>query len=392
MFINPFFIYIFSFMGAFILYQFGWSMLYPKMNIVTIIFFIFTFYISFFLGFSIKEKIRFIKIDETFSVNKSIFVIVVLSLLDIVADRYLPIIQVIQTHQVNRYYGLPLIHPFLLTFSSFIGVYIFHLLICTKQKKYLLFFIVSCLPSVIFYSRGTLMITFITCMFVTLIFNKNKWNIKKIILLILALIFVMYLFGYLGNARSYGSSEVIYSVGGVSDEFLKSKIPSEFFWSYIYYTSPLANFVNNVNFNNVAKNITLSNINYFCITHFVPDVISNRLVAIFNYPKAYEFTANNIRLINGSLTVSTIYINSFYILGWLGPILIFACLCIYIKIIISLLKSTNPFFITGVSFLNTTIGLCFFANMLSQSSALAPIVYSIILGYFVNKRKARLNY
>jgi hypothetical protein len=142
---------------------------------------------------------------------------------------------------------------------------------------------------------------------------------------------------------------------------------------------------------NTKNDISFRDINYFILTHFVPDVISNRLVSLLGYPEAQQFTVDNVKLINDSLTVYTIYFKSFFLLGWLGPLLVFNFLIIYIQVVVRLLKHSNPFFVTGICFLNTTIGLCFFTNMLSQTSALAPIVYSIVFGIYIKKKSTHLS-
>ncbi len=65
------------------------------------------------------------------------------------------------------------------------------------------------------------------------------------------MVVLLYFFGVLGNYRMVKSSsnEYFMEVAEATDSFRNSRIPKEYFWSYIYISSPLANLQNNINEN-----------------------------------------------------------------------------------------------------------------------------------------------
>lgn len=385
---NPFFIYIISFASALLLSLLGWSDLYKPLNIMVVVFFIFTFILSLFIGIFVqnKNKPEFIRISDQYKVKNKVKFLFLLLFFQIILDPQVPLLNVIMySYSGHGNYGFPILHPFILTYSSFVSVYIFHLFVSEKKKKLLIFFLMSNVPPLIFYSRGTFMITLIACVFVLLIFYKEKWNARKIITLLIILMVIMYIFGILGDARTGGSSAGILYSGGATEKFRENIIPDEFFWSYVYITSPLANFNYNVVQRNISDRIKTDEILTFVIGDFVPDVLSNRILSTLNL----KITPGSILQVHGNLTVTTMYTRPFYILGWLGPLLTYIYMVIFILVFLKILKKNNPYYVTGICFLNTMVGLNFFSNMLGQTSVFAPLAYAVILGSF-SKIKIKL--
>jgi hypothetical protein len=155
-------------------------------------------------------------------------------------------------------FGIPTFHVFLVTFNSFFSIYLFQAILSetTQRRKAILFFLLSLAPSLMILNRGMLVIIMISCVFVYLIKYQSKITIRKIAGLSVVMIIFLYLFGMVGNLRvnnSYQTNTSLFDnslflqIGGATDEFKESVIPKEFFWSYIYIASPLANLQETIN-------------------------------------------------------------------------------------------------------------------------------------------------
>jgi hypothetical protein len=207
---------------------------------------------------------------------------------------------------------------------------------------------------------------------------QNKIKIKEASIVVTIFLSIFYFFGILGNYRTTTeNNDNLFEIGKPTEAFKQSVIPKEFFWSYIYMASPLANFQETVNNNPKLNNKWAE----FSVYELLPNFISKRV------DKHIDLKNEKIDQISPSLTVGTLYSGGFKFLGWLGPILMY----IYVIIIVSLywffIDKNNPFYITGLSLLGVFMIFNFFTNMISSGLSLQlcyPILFQIIKK---NKRK-----
>lgn len=390
---NPYYLYIYGFFLSIIIYQLGWSILFPKITIEMYIFLLFTLICAFFLGKFTESKkiISFYKVRKIENTWLVIIFIFFGYLLEFLYSKNIPFLSLVVNNYNNVYkeFGIPIFHVFLVTFNSFVSIYIFHIFLSNKNRKYMILFLLLLIPPLLIVNRGMIVMILISCGFLFLIKIKTL-TIKQIVNIVLILLVGLYLFGLFGNLRvndSYGrdsdifDTTVLFSVGGASEEFKDSPIPDPFFWSYIYIASPLANFQETTNeFTN--NKITFSNTIQFINSEIFPDFISKRINDLmgWNYP--------TISKISPELTVGTIYARAYAQLGWLGSLLIYLFLIVSSLFYMFLLRNFNKdYYLTGIAILATLFLMSTFSNMISFSGLSFQLIYPIALTYFPIFRK-----
>jgi hypothetical protein len=199
---------------------------------------------------------------------------------------------------------------------------------------------------------------------------KFKNQLKLILLALVGLFF----FGYVGNLRS--GEEFIYTQSKVNKEFMESSIPKEYYWTYLYVASPLANFQNTVN----KKNVEEYDFTGFIFYENLPRIISKNLGEPLNIERK-----DLVRIVPW-LTVGTTYARSYSYLGWGGPYLLFiANLLVYFLILFLVPKKSN-YHITTVAILSVIVLLNIFTNMLIVTGISFQLVYCIVFAFFQDKK------
>jgi len=220
---------------------------------------------------------------------------------------------------------------------------------------------------------------------------QYKITFKKIAGLAVFLLFALYLFGVLGNMRlnsmyqtntSLNDNELFLDIGGATEEFRQSFIPKEFFWTYIYLTSPLANLQKTINEFEFTEDVNIDSSFDFTVTQLFPDFISKRIVAIFN------ITSPNPIQITPELNVSTAFAQAYTILGWVGMsffiLFLFVLAFFYI---LSLKKIKSPYFIVGVAIMNSIFLFNLFSNMFAFTGLSFQLIYPLLFSLFTTKIK-----
>jgi hypothetical protein len=199
---------------------------------------------------------------------------------------------------------------------------------------------------------------------------------------------LFYLFGVAGNIRcshQYGrtenitSSDIILGIGDAKDSFRESIIPKEFFWAYLYISSPLANLQNTM-ISDGPADLTVSRLLHFTNFEILPDFASKRIANFL------EIERINIKQITPALTVGTVYARSYVYLDWLGLALMFSFTMLVSFSYIILLRRDNVFFITGISILNTVILFNIFSNMFYFSGVSFQLAYPLFFSFFRRKK------
>ena len=198
---------------------------------------------------------------------------------------------------------------------------------------------------------------------------------KMLVGFIGTMLIFLYAFGLFGNIRSDSenaaidikNSEFILNVGEATEEFKDSSIPKPFFWGYLYVSTPIANL------QNMTEKIEPSNDPLLFITQSVlPDFISKRVESNFNLKVQEDQRVSPV------FNVSTIFAPAYKTLGFVGMILIYYYLVLFIFIYAYMMKKMNTTKIIGISILFTIVIFNLFSNMLIFSGLSFQLIYPIL--------------
>lgn len=375
---NPFYTYIASFVMVLVLYSFGWTGINPPLSTSLLVFFLMTFIIAYVQGYMF-DKVNLIEY-KNISMNKTKTLLIVLVLIyvfyiiEIIINNGFPLWSLLHRNNNVHYklFGIKYLHLFTVTVNSFFIIYSFHCYLSNRSAKLFYLYILAYIPAFFIVNRGIIIIGVLSSFFVFIQCFKGKLKPIQISFLVIISVVTMYVFGYLGNIRteSYDSSKITIYEGSKADRlFMDSVIPKEFYWTYLYTTSPLAIFQNTINETKEIEN------NFFLmiINECLPDVVSKRVnnVINFNRPKS--------KLVVNWLTADTVYSKSYVYTGWIGPTFIYLFMSVFIHVIIKIFPKENEFHVSTVAILMTLIFLNIFDNMFVFSGISLMFMYPIIM-------------
>lgn len=385
--VNPYFCYAFTFIVALVAYMFGWSDLYPSLTLPVSLFLITS--IAVFSVFGVitlrSNVIGFRKIEirnHTYPLLITLF-IYGLWTIEFIDAGGIPLLKILLKQPYNyRIFGVKSLHVFIVTFSSFYTIYLFHLYLSQKSVVILILYGINLISAILIYNRGMLFfnLSATTCLY---LIYKGTVHWKQIIAGSIIVIVTLFFFGVLGSLRvsreakkTYTNSDFL-GTGRASESFRKSIVPSEFFWSYIYVSSPIANLQNNINTFPV-KEYDASRVLEWINNEILFDFISKRINAYSNKDRESENT------IPGPFNASTVYSRSFSYLRW-GGLLLMSIVVLLIPLgLYKLLPSSSPFFLTGLAILNTVFLFMVFDNTLRFTGLSFQLVYPIVLTWGVS--------
>ena len=382
----PCFVYSIAFSFILILYQIGWSDLYPELHGFLLFFLLGTCVISFILALiqskTLELPISDIKLSEKF-IKRSLIFIITGNFLEFAYERTIPIISTLinPNFDYHDYNGIPTFHVILSTFNIFFCILLFDYFLSTKNRKHLYNFILTLFFFVLIMNRGAFMIVFTAIIFIYLAKTKSI-NIKNILKSAAILGIVLYFFGVIGNIRqTQTKTEKTYvlRIAGATDKFLESGVPQEFYWSYIYLISPIGNLQNIVD--HKADVFDTKNIGFFTATELLPDFISKRVSSIFDYDEIINKDLGSRYLVTINLNAPTVYYNSYLNLGSAGMYIMYFIMMMaavfYPKI---LNRINNPYYLSAVAALNSILFLSMFNNMWFNIGTV--LLWPIILDVF----------
>jgi len=380
--INPYFCYAFSFLTAIVVYLLGWSTLYPRLSVVLFAFLFLTIIINALLGWRTakSQNLKFRSI--TFSKRSYPFLITafiyILWALDFLYEGGIPLIKILFNQPYNyRLFGIPSLHVFIVTFSSFFTILLFHAYLSNKQRHLLILYFINLAAAVLIYSRAMFFFN-LSGSFFLLLFWAKKPPAWLLCFLPIVLTGLFYCFGVLGTLRVSREAKVKYDnrlflhSGKANDSFRESVIPKEFFWTYIYVSSPLANLQQNINtyeHQPISLKKTLGLIN----NEVLMDFISKRINGYIRVNREREHT------IDGPFNVSTVYSRSFSYQGWLGMSIMFCVILVLPWIYVKLIPCDSAFFFSGFAILCTVFLFLAYDNMIRFTGLSFQLVYPIIL-------------
>jgi len=378
---NPYILFAVSWTLCLGLYALKWALIFPPLKIDLLIFILILIIIFGATGLMYKRLsyspkiLRIIKTNQ----NQLLIINIILFLPNFVYSG-IPIINGLR----DADFGIPTLKVFAVSFNGFVSVYYFYLFLLTAKRKYLLNVLLCLMLFVLIISRGYVVMSLISMFFLWLNVKRPILTLKKVAIIFCGALIAMYLFGVAGNYRtikdiaSYNNnfdthynSDIILQIGQASNDFKKSIVPGEFFWSYLYFASPLSNLQYNVS--QKPPELTLTNFNDLIINEVFFDFISKRIDDI------YKTKHKLPELVVNELTVCTFLAGSYIYAGWLGMVILSLILWIIPFIYMYLIKN-NPIGIIGISILCTIFFFSIFDNMLILSPLSIQLFFPLILG------------
>jgi len=309
---NPVTLFVLTWISVLFLYILHFSLVLTTLNFLLFIYIIFScvsFILSYFLlndfyGLKPIKSEYFVK-DRFWKVLKIVFYLwVSLTILEIGYFRSLPILSIFGIGDgAYTEWGIPSLHGLLNSMILVISNYCLYLYIQKKEKKYLIYFLLCLLWPLILITRQLFMSMAVQGILVYFFFNKLR--LKNIFRFGILALIVILLFGIVGDLRS-GSSDSFINIAQPSSNY-PAFLPSGFLWFYIYITSPL----NNVNFN----------IHDYPLFNFNPSPLLSSILPSFIRDKiTFWGQANNFKLVDDLLNVSSMFPNYLSAFGYIGSI------------------------------------------------------------------------
>ncbi|HEU5291310.1 MAG TPA: hypothetical protein VFU05_11735 [Cyclobacteriaceae bacterium] len=389
--INPYSLYCIGFLAALALYPLNWSSAYPALKVPLVVFISCTLIAHFVLSkyWSKVKPVTFHKTQPPVNpIHVTIF-IYCLWIIDFVYEGSIPLLNILLDKPFNyRLFGMPGLHVLAVTISSFYTLYLFHAFLSERKRVLLALYLTNLSASILIISRSMLFFILIGSSLLYL-FTLDKIPFRKLMLALPLLIVVFYLFGVVGNKRSAVEDHVAYNpdifleTGRATENFRESLVPKEFFWAYIYISSPIANLQMNINHHTVPP-ISMRRVLEYVNNEFLFESISKRIntMAGINRQKAI--------IIKHPFNVSTIYSTSYTYIGWPGmitmAIFILALPLLYFK----MLSKNNTYSVTAYAILCTMYLFFIYDNTIRLMGWGFLLVYPAIIPFvdrFLNRNK-----
>jgi oligosaccharide repeat unit polymerase len=288
--------------------------------------------------------------------------------LEIIKFGGIPLISVILLRQFDLDYaafGLPTLHGLLNSLYLTIICSKFILYQSTKNKKYLYIICVLFFWPILLMSRALIIWTILEIFSVYLIFNSIKW--KSIVRIFSIFLFVIVLFGYIGDNRGDSSKNDVerFTDNFVKDEnrFITDKIPTGFIWVYLYMTTPLNNVVWNINTIEPKYNFK------YTFGSLLPSIIRND-----------SNLGPSLELKEDAFNVSSYFANYIKDFGLVGASIFIFFLQLYVIIIY---KSAIKFKIGGMLAYSTLFNSVVMSIFFDYFFTLVTI-FQVLLGLFIN--------
>src|ERR1051325_3789718 len=244
--ISPFICYAVSFAIVVIFYLLGWSELYPKLSVSLLIFLVTTLIVN--IACHVRfRRIGFKKLEaqKLPPVTTTIFIYILWSA-EFIYEGGIPLLKILLHLPYNyRLFGIPSLHVFVVTFSSFFTIYLFHLYLSSRTKLLLVLYLLNLSAALLISSRAMLFFN-ITGSAVVYFMSIQKIPWPRVALIMVSLLVMLFLFGVAGSLRVSREANEPYNnenfmdTGKATQSFRNSIVPKEYFWTYVYVSSPLA--------------------------------------------------------------------------------------------------------------------------------------------------------
>jgi hypothetical protein len=375
---NPFLVYIASFGAVLVIYQLGWSSIYPELSWDLLVFFALTFLAAFWLACLITP---FINRTQDYTPGllpryTGLFVIATFAA-EILLAGGIPLLFIMDG---VKFYELEAnaIHLHAFTLWSVFSAIRFADFLYSRRYLYMT---EAALP-VIFYGllvyRGPAVMCILSWIFVFVI-KQGDFKLKHGTAIAVALLSVFYINGVIGDARSPGQERA----GAPSASFRNSGIPQTYFWTYLYTTLPMANFQLSVNKLAPGQGTVAE----FVASEFLPDTFSKRLLPHLN-PQIASGSGNLASRdmlyswpqpqISPGLNTSTLFGRAYGFFGWIGPVIMFLALSALVILYVILIRA-SPYRVPALALLNVLVVFCLFNNMIASAAIIPQLVWPLLL-------------
>jgi hypothetical protein len=319
--INPYFCYALGFAFSLAIYNLNWSEAYPQLSLTLSVFLLITIGVHILLGIrwvkEPKEKTLPTPVNAPFKPIAVTTILLLLWAFNFIHEGGIPLVNIILKIPFDyKIFGTPALHVFVVTFSSFYGVYLLEHYLTSRKKSLLWLYLVNFIPAFLLFSRAMILFNLSTALFLYLLHLKQI-HYRYFLWLIPTGIIVFYVFGVIGTIRVSFESKQNYDqnlfleTGSATTSFRNSNIPKEFLWPYIYVSSPVANLQTNIN-SYPVKPITIGRVLEFINNEWFVESLSKRLNQLAGVQREPEHT------IRQQFNVSTVYSRSYSYLGWWG--------------------------------------------------------------------------
>jgi len=375
---NPFLVYIASFGTVLAIYQLGWSDIYPSLSWDFLLFFALTFLASFWLARLIAPFV-----DNTHDYvpglmpkYTGLFVVATFAG-EIYLAGGIPLLAVIGG---AKFYRLEenAVHLHAFTFWSVYSAIRFADFLYSRRYLYLFEASLTLIFYILLVYRGPAIMVVLSWTFVFLI-KQGGLRFRQAAVAVCLMLVVFYVNGRIGDVRSPGQE----TVGAPSAAFRDSGIPRTYFWTYLYTTSPTANFQLSVD-KLKGEHGTVAE---FIASEFLPDTISKRILPILNdridtgsgnlvtRDQLYSWEAPQVAR---GINISTLFGRSYGFFGWVGPVIMFLALSAFIMIYAILIRG-SPYRVPALALLNVLVVFCLFNNMLASAAMIPQLVWPLLL-------------
>lgn len=378
--INPYFCYVIAFAFATVVYLLGWSSLYPRLTTPLILFIAASCLLHALAGrwWNQRHKVSFQPIQPFFNPLVVTGLIYLLWIVEFI-DQGIPLLKLLLHQPFNyRVFGVPSLHVFLVTFSSFYTLHLFRCYLHHRSRLLLSLYLINLFAAVLIYSRAMLFFNLTGSLFLWL-FSSPRLSWLWYVGLSFTIVLLFYFFGVLGTIRDSAESNVPYNTslflqtGGATSQFRSGLVPKEFFWSYIYISSPLANLQTNID--SRATELDGHPFLEMANNEWVPDALSKRINNLAGWKRPREAA------IPGPFNVSTVYSRSYSYLGWFGMMLT-AALVLVVPVVYRRLLDFQPHFdLEGMAILCTMFLFLVYDNTLRFTGLSFQLFYPLCCGW-----------
>jgi len=390
---NPYTMFAVIWTIAAFFYFFGWSDLFPDLSSALILFLAAAILLSGTAALiTNRHRIFAFRPLDTSKVNLSLYLLAanLFSWLLNFAYSGIPVLKILRGQDFDyREFGMPTVIVFTMSFNSFLCVYFYHRFLSDSKRVNLVYagICLSCFIAI--FSRGLIAMTAMSMFFLWMSSKTSRLRPGFIAGSAGAFLLVLYLFGVAGNIRMNTliasetgreaerySSRTILLVGAASQKFKDSFVPDEFFWGYLYISSPLSNLEHNVE--HKPPSVTLPGVLSYGVNEFTWDFISKRYNTITGQEQKKPL------LLVTELTVSTIFAESYRYAGWAGMTFMLIFLLLLPFVYLALLGYDHEVVPLGMAVLTSIYFFSFFDNMLVYSGLGLQLIYPFLLK-FLNK-------
>lgn len=365
---NPFFVYVFAFGIAGLVYQLGWATVYPGISNSLILFLLGTCSVAVLMGLASRPDLRKIRGHSAIALpDWAVYPLALAFAADLAANGGLPIVQnALGTFDRATFnVGIPHLHPLIVTFGCAFSVVRFSDFLEARRYRYLAEATLPLVYLLLTLYRGPIFMTLVSWMFVYLILRPL--TLRKGIAIGAMSIVALLAFGLLGQMREGRGG--IMSRALPSAGFKSLHLPEFVLWPYVYATSPLANLELTLQARSAGERASSVPILDMLASEFLPDVISKRLMSTAR-PATAEASQG--------LNVATMFGRAAVYAGYPGMVAIFAWFCLLCWFYIRAIGRT-AMAVPGLAILNTFVAFSTFQNMIAHSGMSLQLVWVAII-------------